>query len=298
MKTKTWLIAALGMILCGCILFGGVMMALNWDFTKLSTVTYETNIHSPGSDFTAIVVETDTANITFVPTDEGCSVTCVDDIRAKHQVYVEDGTLFIINDSNRKWYDHIGIQIGSPKITVRLPQKQYAALTVKAATGNVSAEGGLRFGAVEMRLVTGGISLTNLNASSLLLQTNTGKVDLSQVTCTETVGTVVGTGNIHGKDITCRELVATGGTGDIILVNVLAGMRLTVTGGTSDVEFIACDAREINVSTATGNVRGTLRSGKTFDAESGTGKVRVPANGGSGICHIRTKTGDIHITVE
>ena len=211
---------------------------------------------------------------------------------------VEDGTLYIINDSNRKWYDHIGIQIGSPKITVRLPQKQYAALTVKAATGNVSAEGGLRVGAVEMRLTTGSISLTDLNASSLLLQTNTGKVDLSRVTCTETVGTVVGTGTIHGKDITCRELVATGGTGDIILVNVLAGMRLTVTGGTSDVEFIACDARDINVSTATGNVQGTLRSGKTFDAESGTGKVRVPANGGSGSCYIRSKTGDIHITVE
>ena len=298
MKRKSWLIAALGMILCGSILFGGVMMALNWDFTKLSTVTYETNTHSPGSDFTAIVVETDTANITFVPTDEGCSVTCVDDIRAKHQVYVEDGTLYIINDSNRKWYDHIGIQIGSPKITVRLPQKQYAALTVKAATGNVSTEGGLRFGAVEMRLTTGSISLTDLNASSLLLQTNTGKVDLSRVTCTETVVTVVGTGTIHGKDITCRELVATGGTGDIILVNVLAGIRLTVTGGTSDVEFIACDARDINVSTATGNVQGTLRSGKTFDAESGTGKVRVPANGGSGSCYIRTKTGDIHITVE
>ena len=298
MKTKTWLIAALGMILCGGILFGGVMMALNWDFTKLSTVTYETNIHSPGSDFTAIVVETDTANITFVPTDEGCSVTCVDDIRAKHQVYVEDGTLFIINDSNRKWYDHIGIHIGSPKTTVRLPQKQYDALTVKAATGNVCMEGGLRFGDVEMRLTTGSITLTDLNAKSLLLQTNTGKVDLSRVICTETAGMVVGTGAIHGKDITCRELVATGGTGNILLVNALAGERLTVTGGTSDVEFIACDAREINVSTATGNVRGTLRSGKTFDAETDTGRVRVPENSGHGTCHIRTKTGDIHITVE
>lgn len=298
MKTKTWLIAALGMILCGGILFGGVMMALNWDFTKLSTVTYETNIHSPGSDFTAIVVETDTANITFVPTDEGCSVTCVDDIRAKHQVYVEDGTLFIINDSSRKWYDHIGIHIGSPKITVRLPQKQYDALTVKAATGNVCTEGGLRFGDVEMRLTTGSITLTDLNAKSLLLQTNTGKVDLSRVICTETAGMVVGTGAIHGKDITCRELVATGGTGNILLVNALAGERLTVTGGTSDVEFIACDAREINVSTTTGNVRGTLRSGKTFDAEANTGRVRVPENSGHGTCHIRTKTGDIHITVE
>lgn len=298
MKTKTWLIAALGLILCGGILFGGVMMALNWDFTKLSTVTYETNIHSPGSDFTAIVVETDTANITFVPTDEGCSVTCVDDIRAKHQVYVEDGTLFIINDSNRKWYDHIGIHIGSPKITVRLPQKQYEALTVKTATGDVILDRELRFGAMDLTVTTGSLQLTGISAESLLLRSTTGRVYLSQVTCTGLLGITVDTGRIVAKDVHCRELAATGGTGDITLINVLAGERLTVIGGTSDVELSACDAREINVSTATGNVRGTLRSGKTFDAETDTGRVRVPENSGHGTCHIRTKTGDIHITVE
>lgn len=298
MKRKAWLIAALGMILCGGILFGGVMMALNWDFTKLSTVTYETNIHSPGSDFTAIVVETDTANITFIPSDEGCSVTCVDDIRAKHQVYVEDGTLYIINDSNRKWYDHIGIQIGSPKITVHLPQKQYEALTVKTATGDVILDRELRFGAMDLTVTTGSLQLTGISAESLLLRSTTGRVYLSRVTCTGLLGITVDTGRIVAKDVHCRELAATGGTGDITLINVLAGERLTVIGGTSDVELSACDARDINVSTATGNVQGTLRSGKTFDAESGTGKVRVPANGGSGTCHIRTKTGDIHIAVE
>ena len=136
------------------------------------------------------------------------------------------------------------------------------------------------------------------SAESLLLRSTTGRVYLSQVTCTGLFGITVDTGRIVAKDVHCRELAATGGTGDITLINVLAGERLTVIGGTSDVELSACDSAQIDIRTSTGKVQGTLRSGKTFDAESGTGKVRVPTTCGSGTCHIRTKTGDIHITVE
>ena len=41
--TKIWLIIAASFVLIGCIIFGGVMTMLKWDFTKLSTDKYETN---------------------------------------------------------------------------------------------------------------------------------------------------------------------------------------------------------------------------------------------------------------
>ena len=44
-KTKIWLITAAALVLAGCLLFAGTMAAQNWDFSKLSTVTFETNTY-------------------------------------------------------------------------------------------------------------------------------------------------------------------------------------------------------------------------------------------------------------
>ena len=40
---KIWIIAAVLLILTGCIIFGGVMTVLRWDFKNLSTKKFETN---------------------------------------------------------------------------------------------------------------------------------------------------------------------------------------------------------------------------------------------------------------
>mgnify|MGYP003298551110 CR=1 FL=1 len=93
---KLWLIAAASLILIGCIIFGGVMTVFKWDFLKLSTNKYETNHHEISTEFHAIVVNTDTADITFVPSrDSSCSVVCYEQENAKHSVSVKDGTLVI-----------------------------------------------------------------------------------------------------------------------------------------------------------------------------------------------------------
>ncbi len=298
MKMKTWLMAAGILVLAGCILFGGVMMALNWDFSKLSTVNYVENSYTATETFTSILVQTDTANIIFAPTDGPCTVVCKEEETATHDVFVENGTLHIVMKDRRKWYDHIGIRIGTPRITVSLPQRQYAELTVKNDTGDVTLSGQLRLGAADISVSTGSISLTDITAESATLHTNTGKVDLSRVTCNGVLGMLAGTGKIIAKDVRCGELVATGGTGDITLINAVADQRFTISCSTGDVQFVQCDAPEIHASTATGDVHGSLLTGKTFDAKTQTGKVRVPANSGTGSCYIRTQTGKINITVE
>ena len=57
------------------------------------------------------------------------------------------------------------------------------------------------------------------------------------------------------------------------------------------------DAAEIEINTSTGDVRGSLASGKQFDAKSGTGKVRVPENSEGGSCKIYASTGNIDIKI-
>ena len=65
-KTKVWLLIATFCVLAGCILFVGVMTSINWDFLRLSTTAYETNIHEISQDFDRISMNTDTADIVFL----------------------------------------------------------------------------------------------------------------------------------------------------------------------------------------------------------------------------------------
>ena len=59
--TKIWLIIAASLVLVGCIIFGGVMTMLKWDFTKLSTGKYETHNYEIDEKFNNISIVTDTA---------------------------------------------------------------------------------------------------------------------------------------------------------------------------------------------------------------------------------------------
>ena len=86
-KTKIMLITAASLVFVGCIIFGGVMTMLNWDFTKLSTAKYETNHHKINEVFTNITVVTNTADIVFVTAENGESnVVCYEQYKMKHSV--------------------------------------------------------------------------------------------------------------------------------------------------------------------------------------------------------------------
>ena len=78
--TKVWLITATSLVLIGGILFVGVMTTLKWDFSKLSTVRYETNTHEIVEPFGDISLMTGTADIMFALSDDGkCRVVCYEE---------------------------------------------------------------------------------------------------------------------------------------------------------------------------------------------------------------------------
>ena len=62
-KTKIWIITAAVFVLAGALIFAGVMTMLKWDFTKLSTVKYETNVHEIDKVFDSISIDTDNSNL-------------------------------------------------------------------------------------------------------------------------------------------------------------------------------------------------------------------------------------------
>jgi len=242
-RTKVWLIIAASLVLIGSILFVHVMTTLQWDFMKLATVEYETNIYEISETFDDISVNTGTADIAFMLSDDGiCRVECHEEANAKHSVTVEDGTLAVELTDKKSAYNfnvYIGLNFGSPKITVYLPKTEYDDVTIRVSTGKT-----------------------------------------------------------YLTDIVCKNVILSGSTGDIYLNNVIAEEKFSVERSTGDVKFDGSDAAEIFVSTDTGDVTGSLLSGKEFITQTDTGVMDVPKTVDGGRCEIVTDTGDIRITIK
>ena len=315
--TKLWLIAAAVLVLAGCIILGGVMTVINWNFANLSTVRYETNHHAVSENFHSISIHSDTADIQFVlSADAECSVTCHERKNVTHSVAVKDGTLVIEVKDSRRWYEYIGLQFGIPKITVSLPQAQYTALFIKESTGDIEIPKEFRFDTADISLTTGdvryfasasgpvkivartgSILAENISAGALTLSTTTGKVTVSAAVCAGDMTVSVSTGKVALTDIRCKNLISGGSTGVISLTEVTAEDLLSIVRSTGDVRLDRCDAAEILIKTDTGDVTGTLLSDKVFDVRSDTGKISVPVSVSGGQCKVTTGTGDIRITV-
>ncbi len=298
-KSKIWLIVATALFVLGTILFVSVMTACRWDFTKLNTVNHETNTHQIDETFNDISVHTDTADIRFVPSEDGaCKVVCKERAKEKHAVSVEKGELTVRMIDKRKWYDHIGISFGSTSVTVYLPQTQYFSLSVHTDTGDITIPKEFTLKTLDVSGSTGDVTCHALITEYAKIAVSTGDVTLTNANCQGDVSVKVSTGKAYLQNVTCQNLVSNGNTGDLTLKNVIATGNFTLTRSSGDIAFDGCDASQISVETDTGDVTGTLRSPMAFTASTNTGKVIVPENAtGGGICKIRTDTGDIVISL-
>lgn len=315
-RTKVWLIIAVTLVLLGGILFAGVMSTLGWDFTKLSTEKFETNTYEISEAFDAISMDTDTADIVFAASDDGiCKVVCYEQEYARHSAVVEGDTLIIRVADKREWYQYIGINFSTPKITVYLPKTEYTNLLIDGDTSDVEIPNDFMFKDVDISLSTGDVEfcasaskmikiktstgdicVENISAGALDLSVSTGKVTVTGVDCGD-VKINVSTGKTNMTDIRCKNLLSSGDTGDISLKNVIATEKFSIERSTGDVKLEKSDAAEIYIETDTGDVTGTLLTEKVFIAETDTGRVDVPKTTTGGKCEIETDTGNIKISI-
>lgn len=317
-KMKKWLLVAAVLVILGAVIFGGTMMTLGWDFSKLSTVKYDTAVHTFLDEIKHISIDADTADITFVPSADGnTKVVCYEREKEKHIVSLEGDTLTIELRDERRWYEHIGIGFETPKITVYLPAGDYGALTAELSTGDVDIPKDFSFeemdirgstgdvnidasvsGSVEVKTSTGDITVNNISAGSMELSASTGKITVTGVDCKGNITADVSTGKVSLTDVKCENLSSEGDTGDLTLKNVIANQAFTMERSTGKVNFERCDAAQITVETDTGHIKGSLLSEKVFIARTDTGRVDVPDTASGGKCRLTTSTGSIKIQLE
>ncbi len=316
--TKIVLIAAASFLLIGCILFGSAMTALKWDFSKLSTTSYETREFAIKEPFRNIRIVTDTAGISFVRTEsETPYAVCYEPEKVKHKISVENETLTVSVTDTQKWYDRIGINWESPKITIYLPGSTYGTLFIREHTGSIAIPGDFSFeslditattgsvtcrasvsGDMKINATTGSIRVKNTAARSADLSVSTGRIIVSALQCQEDVRVRVSTGKADLTGIRCQNLHSDGNTGDLSLSDVIAAGCMMIERSTGDVMLTGSDAGEIFIKTDTGDVTGTLLSEKIFFTRTDTGRIRVPKSTAGGRCEITTDTGDIKMEIQ
>lgn len=334
---KKPLLIALLLCLAGLIIWFVSLAAVEFDITKISTVDHETNTYEIDGEFDKILIETDTADIRFVWTEEDCKMVCHEEAKVKHTATVRDDTLVIRAIDTREWYDHVGMSFEDVELTLYLPKTQFLKVDIESDTGDVEVPEDFRFDWATVKTDTGKINWkvpvtekftaksdtgdvwAEADAFGLLnIDTSTGDVTVNAETFEElSVGTTTGditvtsvkddessilvstdTGEILFEDILCKICSTESDTGKIRLKNVIAHVTGYFVSDTGDVTLENADVlKNFYIKTDTGDVTGTLLSEKTFLTETDTGRINVPKTTGDVECHITTNTGDINIEV-
>ena len=213
--TKIWLTVSAALILSGIITFAVAIIALEFDFSKLSTSKYTTKTHFPEGSFEEIIVDTNLSDIDFLLSPDGkCKVVSMEEENISHTVEVKDGRLTIKAVDNRKWHGYIGISWENQYLTVYLPETEYKALFVETSVGKVKVSEDFYFETIDLSGNTGDFELTNVTCNSFKADTDTGDISLTNVTC--------------------NSFKADTDTGDISLKNVIAKGNLTIETDTGD----------------------------------------------------------------
>ncbi len=270
----------------------------DFDMSVLDCTAMINNTYIVNDPVVNVDIDKTDSDVRIALSEDGtCKIVCRERMKVPHKVTVEDGTLKVVQIDNRKWYDHIGIFWEMPEMTVYLPKAEYDTLHVDCSVGNVMLDDGSLFQNVNLNLDTGDLKLDNLNLKNLTLSGSTGNIRLNSATIEEKLEITKSTGKIELSNIQCQSLTVKSTTGKHILKNVVTSGDVKLETTTGNVSLENVDGASISIQTTTGNVTGTVLSEKIFQAESETGKVSVPQTKSGGICHIKTTTGRIQITI-
>lgn len=225
----------------------------------------------------------------------------------------------------------------SPAIALYLPQSRYESLEVSTGSGDVTLPADFVFGTVGITASSGDIEVFSSTEGDCLLHTSSGDIEAENLQVQGLFQAEASSGDIRlasmdvSGGIQCKtssgdmklqslrtiglsasassgdmtldsvsvkgELALRTASGNIELESCLAGnMRLHSVSG--DVELEDCDAGSLSIDTVSGEIEGRLRTGKSFNAATTTGRIRIPPSSGEGQCTLRSRSGSIRMTVK
>jgi len=283
-----------------CVAFACFLLAVNdWDYNKAFFDRIESVTYDFDEDFDSISINSATEDIKFLESEsDRCKVICDETEKEKFTVTVTDGCLSIQKYNGGKWYDNISLfSFGNRSVKVYLPENDYNSLKINEDTGNVTVPSDFVFGEIDITSSTGNVDCGTSSSGRIGIKTSTGDICLKKLSAKE-IDLSVSTGCVALTSVSCSSFNSTGDTGSISFSDSVVKEKITVERSTGDISFKHSDASEIEITTDTGDVTGTLLTDKVFIVRSDTGEIDVPETVTGGKCKVTTNTGDIVIKVE
>ena len=312
-KTHIWLLIAGLLIVLGGLVF--VMSALfaGWNFKELLGGKFLTRTYDVAEDFSSIELKTDTADITFLPAEDGvCKIVSYNRERVTDTPVVDNGKLTVNTVDGRKWYERM-FGFGAPTLTVYLPKSEYAALVISEDTGDISvpkdfsfegvdisrSTGDVQFlasvsGNVKIKGSTGATYVGQITAASLEITVSTGRVSVSGLTCAGDLSVKVSTGDVKISDATCQSLHTTGDTGDMDMENITVRGNISAQRSTGRIALRNANcAGNIEIRVSTGKTELTDVTCQNLVSKGSTGKVVLQNVIANAQISIERSTGDV-----
>ena len=170
-----------------------------------------------------------------------------------------------------------GVDIQASSGDVCLSGRFGAAVQAKTTSGDLSVSAA-NFGAAEVQSSSGDVELRNVLAASLRARSISGDMELDRV-CAE-------------------DLTVEGKSGDMNLTDTLSKGNFRCETVSGDIELSRVDGAELEFTTVSGNISGSLRRGKRFVGRTVSGSMYLPKTEAPEICRVTTVSGDAELRVE
>lgn len=321
-KTKRILIIiSVAAVILGCIIGTCGLAAIDFDFTKLNTVNYSTNIYTFEEDFNNINIYASSANISFkLSNDNKCNVEIIDDEKISYNTNVQNNTLNIeYNDDENFHFFYFGINFSSPKITVSLPKRDYEKLNIKSSSGSINIPDNFIFSNADIistsgdityfadtsydliaKSTSGDVSIENIHSQNINASSTSGDINIFSSNISDHLEANSTSGDVFLSDISSFSISAECISGDVMLKNVMTADDINAETTSGDIDIINSDANNLYLSSTSGDISGSLISDKIFITDTNSGDIVVPSfidnNKSLGVCKINTTSGDIYFS--
>ena len=310
---KAALIVSAVLIVLGGVLYAGAAAFTGFDFTVFETSSLTRKEYEVNESFNDISIDAKDCSVQLRYSDDGkCRIVCGENENITHTVEVKDNTLNITRNDSRKWYMMIGVSLKQYDITVYLPEKMYGALLFESGSGDISVPEDFGFssadiltgsgsvdisagfdGGFSVKTSSGDIKIKNLSADVIDINTVSGEIDISEVTAAQAINIKSSSGDTELSEANAKDISVQSSSGEIKFYGVKAGGEIRAESRSGDVSLDKSDADSLYIKTNSGDVSGSLLTPKIYNAETGSGTVKLPRSEEGGTCDIVTGSGDI-----
>lgn len=310
---KAALIVSAVLIVLGGVLYAGAAAFTGFDFSVFEKSSLTRKEYEINESFNDISIDAKDCSVQLRYSDDGkCRIVCGENENITHTVEVKDNTLNITRNDSRKWYMMIGVSLKQYDITVYLPEKMYGALLFESGSGDISVPEDFGFSSGDIRTGSGNVAVSavfdgnfsvetssgdikikNLSADVIDINTVSGEIDISEVTAAQAINIKSSSGDTELSEANAKDISVQSSSGEIKFYGVKAGGEIRAESRSGDVSLDKSDADSLYIKTNSGDVSGSLLTPKIYNAETGSGNVKLPRSEEGGTCDIVTGSGDI-----